>query len=362
MTPRAKREKDLFLIWPWWLGGLAFNSPAIALLAIVCLALGCGGSAPKTKPVVVEKPVEAPLDPPCPSAKSFTLADGKLRCRELPFTIDFPANSALEREDSDNLSFIRATLDRGVLAVFLEPRFEVMAGDDATGLRKRLDALVMGIAGDATILEAKAPPQEGATVSTAISFTTPDGGAGLVHAYLAHGWFIAVIAGGRKTDTPARPDQPAGKAFLASLKIRPLSTTWAARDVAEGVRLELPASAWEQLTGDPETKLWAAVTERSWIGARPLDASPQCALFNGVTDADVPALVKKMFGKDDLNVTGKIVTLGTKAMYAELETAGGTLTMYLVCKDPRVTMVTVVGKRPVAELRVLLDRVASTLK
>ena len=82
-------------------------------------------------------------------------------------------------------------------------------------------------------------------------------------------------------------------------------------------------------------------------------------MFANVTDADVPALVKKMFGREDLNVTGKLVDVGTKALYAELETPGGMLAMYLVCEDPKVTLVTVVGKRPVAELRTTLDRMTS---
>jgi hypothetical protein len=329
-----------------------------ALLVVGLVA--CGGStakvAPPAKPVVATPPA---VDPPCPTEAKFTLADGKLRCRELPLVIDFPANTELERADSQNLTFMRATLERGVLALFLEPRFDTGA-DDAAGMRKRLEALVTGIASDAVITDATAPPQPGATASTALAFTTPDGGSGLVHAYLAHGWFVAVIAGGRKADTPARPDKPIGQAFLASLKLRAPPATWEVRDVLGGVKLELPLAAWFQLTEEPNAKLWAAVGERAWIGARELQASPQCGLFSGVTDADVPGVVKKMFGRDDLEVTGKLVKIGTQAMYATLETPGGTLVLYLICADPRVVLVTVVGKRPAAELDAVLDRVTST--
>jgi len=332
----------------------------LLLLALVA----CGGSKPSTT-VEPPKPVEAALDPACPTAKTFTLADGKLRCRELPLTIDFPANSAMERQDSDNLTFIRATLDRGVLAVFAEPRFDA-TNDDAAGLRSRLEAVVKGIAEDATIVDATAPVQPGAGVSTGISFTTPDGGAGLLYGYLAHGWFIAVIAGGRLADTPARPDKPMGNAFLASLKLRATSTKWEPRDVFDGVMLELPVVAWElpveTSSIEKATKLYAAVGEHVWIGARDLQQSPKCELFDGVTDADVPSIVKKMFGKDDLQVSGKLAKVGTRAMYAELGTPGGTMVLYLICLDPRVVLITVTGKRPPAELKATIDRMTSTLK
>ena len=331
---------------------------------LVLALVACGGAKSSTT-VEPPKPVEAALDPACPTTKTFTLADGKLRCRELPLTIDFPAGSAMERQDSDNLTFIRATLDRGVLAVFVEPRFDAV-DDDAAGLRQRLEAVVKGIAEDSTIANATAPVQAGATVSTGISFTTPDGGAGLLYGYLAHGWFVAVIAGGRLAETPARPDKPMGKTFLASLKLRPTSTKWEPRDVFDGVKLELPVAAWEleveTSSIEKATKLYSAVGERVWIGARDLQQSPKCELFDGVTDADVPSIVKKMFGKDDLQVTGKLVKVGTQAMYAELATPGGTMVLYLVCVDPRVMLITVTGKRPPAELKTTIDRVTSSIK
>ena len=329
-----------------------------ALLVVALVACGAPAPKPAAKPLAA---APAPLDPPCPTAAKLTLADGKLRCRELPLVIDFPPNTELERADSQNLTFMRATLDRGVLALFLEPRFDT-SSDDIAGMRARLESLIKGIASDATITDATAPKQPGATASTAIAFTTPDGGAGVVHAYLAHGWFIAAIAGGRKTDTPARPDQPVGKAFLASLKLRAPPTGWERRDVLDGIALELPIAAWYQINEEAGAKLWAAVGEHVWIGARALQPSPQCGLFTGVTDADVPGIVKKMFGRDDLAVTGKLVKRGTQAMYATLDTPGGTLVLYLVCADPHVALVTVVGKRPRAELDALLDRVTSPFR
>lgn len=335
---------------------------AVAVGWLVLVACGGPSRPMPTRPPAVDKPA---VEAACPPAGDFTLADGKLRCRELPFTVDFPPGTALKRQDDGNVSFIAATLDRGVLALFIEPRFDV--DDDAAGLRTRLEAAIKGIAADAVIADAPAPPQDGATASSGLSFTTPDGGMGLVHGYLAHDWFVAVIAGGRLAQTPARPDQPAGKAFLASFKLRPLVTAWAPREVFAGVTLEMPTTAWEttpiQTTGSElATKLYAVANEHVWIGVRDLPASPSCAMFDGVGDADVPTLVKRMFGKDDLEVTGRRAKLGTAAMSAQLATPGGTMAMDLICVDPRVVLVTITGKRPAAELAAMLDHVTSRFK
>jgi len=117
----------------------------VAVLAVVA----CGGGAKPVEPRVVAPIVEAPLDPACMAPGERLLVDGKLRCRELPLTIDFPPNTNLRREDSGNLTFIAAKLDRGVLALFIEPRFDVV--DDVAGLRGRLEAAIKGIAPDAVI-------------------------------------------------------------------------------------------------------------------------------------------------------------------------------------------------------------------
>jgi hypothetical protein len=331
----------------------------------ISLAIACGGTKAST-PTVVEKPVEA-VDPACPTTKSFKLPDGKLHCRELPLTIDFPANSEMERQDSENLTFIRATLDRGVLAIFAEPRFATI-DDNVEGLKKRLAAVVKGIAEDATIVDVTAPPEEGATTSTGITFTTPDGGAGTMYGYLAHGWFVAVLAGGRLAETPARPDQPMGKAFLASLVLRAPAKGWETREVFSGIKLDLPLAAWEvqeeaDVTGTVKmSKLYAAVEENVWIGARDLQQSAKCELFQGVTDADVPAIVKKMFGTEDLEVTGKLVKIGTQAISAQLVVPGKTMALYLICDDPRVVLITVTGTRPVAEITTTIDRITRAFK
>ncbi|MDQ3340414.1 MAG: hypothetical protein M4D80_35095 [Myxococcota bacterium] len=333
------------------------------LLAIALFA--CGGGAPTKANTTIEKPVEA-VDPACPTGTTFKLPDGKFRCRELPLTIDFPANSEMERQDSENLTFIRATLDRGVLAIFAEPRFAI--DGDIDGLKKRLAAVVKGIADDATIVDVAAPPEEGASASTGITFTTPDGGVGTMYGYLAHGWFVAVLAGGRLAETPARPDQPMGKAFLASLVLRKPVTGWETREVFSGIKLELPLAAWEvqeepDLTGTVKTsKLFAAVDENVWIGARDLQQSAKCELFQGVTDADVPSIVKKMFGSEDLQVTGKLVKIGTQAISAQLVVPGKTMTLYLICDDPRVVLITVTGSRPIPELTTTIDRVTRAFK
>ena len=342
------------------------GSVALCPILLALALLACGGGGTKPAATVVEKPTIAP-ELACPTSKNFKLADGKLRCRELPLTIDFPANSEMERQDSQNLSFIRATLDRGVLAIFAEPRFGTSDGD-LEGLEKRLAAVVKGIAEDATIVPVAAPPEDGATASTGITFTTPDGGAGVMYGYLAHGWFVAVLAGGRLAETPARPDQPMGKAFLASLVLRKPVTGWETRDVFSGIKLDLPLAAWEvqeeaDVSGTVKvSKLYAAVEENVWIGARDLQQSPKCELFQNVTDADVPAIVKNMFGTEDLEVTGKLVKIGTQAISAQLVVPGKTMALYLICDDPRVVLITVTGTRPIAELTQTIDRVTRSFK
>jgi hypothetical protein len=262
------------------------------------------------------------------------------------------------------VTFIRANLDRGVLAVFAEPRFD-SPGDDATGLGVRLEAFVKGIAADATISRTNPPEQKGATAAVGLSFTTPDGGVGTIYGYLAHGWFIATTAGGRLAETRARPDKPMGKAFLASLALRDVTPKWEPREVFAGTKLELPLAAWEvpaeNASVETASKLYAAVAERAWIGARDLPASPKCELLAGITDADVPGAVQKMFGKDDLQVTGGLAKLGVRSVYAELATPGGTMVLYLVCLDPRVMLITVTGKGTPAELKATIDRVTSKL-
>ena len=327
---------------------------------LLALLVACGSSS--KPPEIIAKPPEAPaMDPLCPNVKSWKLADGKLRCRELPLVVDFPANSEIERVDDENLTFIRATLDRGVLALLIEPRFD-MPTDDVAGMRARIEALVKGFADDATISGAEAPPKPKATASTAIAFTTPDGGTGVVHAYLAYGWFVAIVAGGRKNDTPARPDRPLGKAFLESFQLREPPAGWGTRKVFDRIELELPLAGWEQHpeTGGSEkaSVLFTSISERAWIGARDLQESPKCEFFDGVDDAMVPGIMKKMFG-DQIEATGKIVKVGTKAMYAESTTPAGALALYLICSDPNVYLVTVTSKRSAAELKTLLDRVTS---
>jgi hypothetical protein len=334
-------------------------------LCFVALAIACGGTKSTTNPIV-EKPVVAP-DPACPTTKNFKLADGKLHCRELPMTIDFPANSEMERKDSESITVIRATFDRGLLVVFAQPRVATI-DDDVEGVKKLLANIEKGIDEDATIVDVAAPPEEGATTSTGITFTTPDGGVGTMYGYLAHGWFVAVLAGGRLAETPTRPDQPMGKAFLASLELRAPVKGWATREVFSGIELDLPLAAWEvheevDVTSAVKlSKLYAAVDEKVWIGARELQQSPKCELFHGVTDADVPAIVRKMFVTKDLEITGKLVKVGTQAISAQLVVPGKTMALYLICDDPHVVVITVTGSRPVAELMTTIERVTRTFK
>lgn len=333
---------------------------ALVLVALVA----CGGSKPTPATVIDNKPTPVVLDPACPYATTIKLPDGKLRCRELPITADFPPGMELERQDSENLTFIRASMERGVLALFVEPRFGATE-DNLEGLKARLQALVRGVAEDAVITEAAAPPQAGASAAAGISFKTPDGGMGIVYGYLAHGWFVAGIAGGRVEGNAARPDQPAGKAFLASLKVRPTPDTWEPRQVFEGIALDMPVAAWEQKVDTDASapaiasRMYSSVAERAWIVVREVDKSPGCTLFDGMTDADVPGLVKKMFGSEQIEVTGKI---SKHALYANLVAPNKTLAINLICRSDRVVLVTVTANRPAAELDALIARITKTIR
>jgi hypothetical protein len=133
------------------------------------------------------------------------------------------------------------------------------------------------------------------------------------------------------------------------------------------MKLELPAAAWElEQEADPSgtitaSKLYAAVGEAAFIGVRELKQSPACEVLKGVTDAEVPALVKQMFGTQDLQVTGKLVKLATQSIYAELAVPNKNMTLYLICRDPRVVLITVTGGRPMGELKTVIERITSPL-
>jgi hypothetical protein len=329
---------------------------AMKPLLLLLAAVACN-AAPR--PINRDTGGTAPLDPPCPTTKQFRPPDGTLRCRELPFTIDLPAGSEVVRQDWIGGTFFQVTLERGVLGVL------VGFDDTLAEVRLRLDGLIKEIAADATITVVPAPPRVGATASLGLSFTTPDGGLGVTHGYLVGGWYVVAVAAGRLSGTAARPDNAIGRAFLHSLRFRAPPTAWERRQVFEGFSLELPVAAWElpgSVGDEGAAKVYRLAAEGAAIHTFDLMPSPGCQMLDNIGDSDVPAVVKGLFDKPPERVTGRIVNLGTRALFAATDRADGPIVLNLVCIDPHMALIYAHGDKSVAELELILGRVTAPLR
>ncbi len=343
------------------------------LLPMLVLA-ACGGTPPPPggpAPAVVVAPVK--LDPPCPLT-TVDLPDGHLRCRELPFELAFPPGTKLQRSSEANMTLFAATLEHGVLALVAEPRAEA---PDAATLATLLGNLARGIAPDSTTSPIAAPALAGATVTAAIAFATPDGGAGVVRGYYAHHWMFALVAGGRLATTPTRPDMPVAQSFFSSLRIRPLPIATVKFELADGAHLTLPASAWSssRSPAEPGIKLeqFMLIPERGMVlSIRELDgkAAPQGSASPGTAceylaaaTTDLESRFKTVYSSAQFPLSNIARgTYGELSVYAEAKTsATGQLTMYFICSGTTALQLSVVGEHPVRELRGYLDEIAKTL-
>lgn len=328
----------------------------------LALVVACGGKQPTPEP---EKLPPVVVKPSCaPAGKIELPADGKLSCRELPLSVQFPAGTELTRQNDRALTLYSAKLDKGVMALVAEPRTDTVDGPSIEALLK---TLVSGIAADAAIEPATAPALAGTTASAALTFTTPDGGAGVARGYFANHWMFAVLVGARSKDSPARADTPGAQAFLASLALAPLATGTQTHALAEGGTVELPASAWSTgmqppVEGVRSEVIFLAPDRGAWLGVRELDPKDYCEKLKADNDAQLAERLTTMYSNAQ-NPLGKIAraTFGDISVYAEAASEPRHVVMYLICAGKTVVQLSAAGERPHAELRGQLDEVAKTL-
>jgi len=325
----------------------------------------CGSPAPVAP--VVPKPVDPPV-PPCSPAGDVALApDGVLRCAELPVTVAFPPGSKILRQNDHALTVFSAKLEHGILLLVAEPRADA---PDATRIRDLLTSLIKGIAADATVTPIDVPALAGASLATGLSFATPDGGAGEIHAYFANHWLIAAAVGGRLATTETRPDKPAAKAFLASLALRSVPTGNRRYPLADGAHLEIPASAWATglqpaQDGVRSEEILMLPDAGVWLGIRELELRDRCTYLQGAVAGehdDIGDRLKTIYASAQ-NPLARIerAQLGDISVYAEADSETMHVVMYLICAGKSIVQLTVAGDRPDAELRPTLDTVARTL-
>jgi hypothetical protein len=327
------------------------------------LLVACGGKAQAPEP---EKPVPpVVVEPSCaPAGKVALPADGTLSCRELPITVRFPAGTELSRQNDRALTLYSAKLEKGVMALVAEPRTD---SPDGPSIEALLKTLIAGIAIDATTTSVAAPALAGATASASVTFTTPDGGAGIARGYVAHHWMIAVLVGARSAESPARSDKPAAQAFLASLALKPLAVGKQTHPLEGGGSVELPASAWSTGAQPPQEGvrsevIYLAPDRGTWLGVRELAPADHCAKLKADTDAGLGDRLRAMYSNAQ-NPLDKIerAKFGDVSVYAEAASDAKRVVMYLICSGKTVVQLSAAGERPFAELRTHLDELAKSL-
>src|SRR5207245_1834101 len=138
-------------------------------------------------------------------------------------------------------------------------------------------SLVKGMVSDATSKPAEAPAVASATQSAALEFTTPDGGVGIARGYQAYGWVVVIVAGGRLATTTARPVQPAGARFLASLRFHPIAGPASMIELPRGSKLDIPSTAWPVVNqAQPSDRVFLLVSERAFLNIREFDRLDDC--------------------------------------------------------------------------------------
>jgi hypothetical protein len=330
-----------------------------AWVVVVGLA-ACGATSHPPPPPGNQGPPAAELDAPCFAAGDHvTVADGAFHCRELPMAIEFPAGATLSRVDTDTIAMFTDGRDRGILAVVVVPSANPTS---AAELDKLLDAMISGFVADSVRTAIDIAPLHGATVARGLTFTTPDGGAGEMRGYYAYDWIVAVIAGGRRVDDPARPDHPVGKAFLASLQLRPLPPGRVPLALVDGATIEIPASSWPAAPpgGEDATRLskWYIVPDRGVaIAVRVVDARDTCNRIRLATDAELGPLIDAVFLTD---LTSTKVTHVDNGAYFEVAEPDRAMVSRVVCKDPLLVQVIVMGAKTVP-LQAVVDELAGTV-
>ncbi len=333
---------------------------------VIALVVACGGKSTPT-PVEPDKPVVV-VEPSCAPAGPIALpADGHLHCRELPLEVRFPPGTVLTRQNDRAMTLYSAKLEKGVMALVAEPRTDAPDGSSIAAL---LQTLVRGIALDATVTLVPAPALGGTTASAALTFVTPDGGAGIARGYYANHWLFAVAVGARSPEAGTRPDTPAAKAFLASLALKPLATGIQKHALAGGASIELPASAWSTGPQPPQDGvisevIFLAPDRGAWISVRELELRERCTYLKGAVPGptdDIAERLRTIYSNTQTPL-GKIerAKYGDISVYAEADSpTSHHVVMHLICAGKTVVQLSVAGERPNEELRPVLDEIAKS--
>jgi hypothetical protein len=333
-------------------------------LSLVCLAGCVGAPAATTARTRTNVSPAVELSACEPAGNITTAADGILRCRELPFEIRFPAGVGVERiDETDYVSSYAAQLDRGILALIVEPTNRERT---ATELTKVADEIASTVEG-ATHAPEPAPSLPGASASAAVSFKTADGGLGIVRAYSIDHWTVAVMAGAHAADAIARPDKPAGAAFLASLKARSHATGNVTIDLPTGAHLDIPASAWRTRpqAGDEWKNRFAAryaIVDRA-EGLVVADRDPEMCEATPALE-DLPSFLAQQI----ILPKGMTIEHAAKKGFGDVafsfdETLpDGNLAVDFVCLHGSLVQLEMSGKQPIARLHSEVDAIARTLR
>jgi hypothetical protein len=221
---------------------------------------------------------------------------------------------------------------------------------------------------EATPTVIAAPSREGATLAVALAFTTPDGGKGEIHGYYAHHWLIAAVTGSKLATSPARPENPAGKAFLASLALHPLPDGNRTYELATGA-LEIPAAAWSigKQPNESDTiseEIFLSPATGAWIGVRELAKKDRCDFLAGKVAGAPPDLgdrLKTIYTNATLTNIER-APYGDVSVYANADSGTMHVELLFSCSGDTVLQLSVGGTRPHAELRTQLDAIMKSLK
>lgn len=312
------------------------------------------------KPARVEPEPPKPKLAACPTAASFELPDGKLRCRELPFDIEFPAGAKVERADNKVVARFSTAIDGGALALVVMPRMVVP--------NEPLADIIGGIAKG--MLEATTSPLQATAVAgtdDAVAFSiTTETGTGEIRGYVVGRWVVALIAGGTG-EAATRPDRPAGTKFFTSFAPRMIDGDALVRfELPDHAHLDIPAAAWPKPQPPPTAEtlgMWAFFlpATNGFLGIREITPEPACARLAAARDDNIESEIRLIFSDQPMDLKRAARgTLGRASAAIDVTQDGLNEAAYLVCDGKSLVQLSVFGTQPHAELRVVLDRVAKT--
>ena len=309
--------------------------------------------------------------------------DRVLRCRGIPFAVEFPTTNITQEKVGPGTSFL-VNLDPGIVILGVRPAtFEpIVFKDPKAGLDRSLD-LIMGLLAQwKPRIERRYDVRlEGAIHGRGLEFSYPLGGkvvAGTVRAFLARGWIGIVLAGGPNDSKVHRGTEQANR-FLDSLRVVPVDHGPYQATLESGARVTLPADAWlntddrsKAAQGRPRERMYALPDRDALFMLQEQElGNRRCA---DVIDQQS----SRAFLEQHLRTTAEVqfktlqrVTIaGTTALTVEAgvrSTADATSNVphypavaVLFCKEPTFVLAVVMGNRAHGELRKALEGILNT--